>query len=626
MRKIALFCIAVCTLLMINVKLSSAMYIHWQNDKVGINIYQEHTKLDSSVKSQKLLVSFKMFNGWHISWDNPGDAGTPTEFQWNVPTGFDIKKITSSTPEKFIFGNIISQYGYGKEAFYLFELNVSNLSENTENIGLTISWVACKDICEPEQADFIIEIPGKETIREISPTWHETYKTALKTFPLKTAKPAFAENRNYNLTLLFPDIDFNPNTDDVYFIPRQKNIFSAASLQTAIPSKDNKLEMLIDAEDEYFIPQSGILVYGNKALAYDILPMNVYESSNNISVWYILLLAFAGGMLLNLMPCVFPILSIKALSLIHNTTKENHWQNALLYVLGVVLCFGLVAGILYTLRNQGENLGWGFQLQSPWFVGAMLVLFIIISLMMFGIIKLSSEVLNKINRVSELNSFLTGFFAVLIASPCTGPFMGLAVGYALFQPAATYFPIFLSLGLGYALPFALIELYPKAIRKIMPKPGKWMEIFYKILAVPVFLTCIWLAWVLYNQLSEQKALKINNEIWQNYSQEQVQNMLDSNQPVFIDFTAKWCLTCLLNEKTTLDTEQFKQFAKQHNIALFKADWTAQDETITEALKQYGRSGVPLYVLYLGSGNDFVILPQILTFKAIQEAFERDSAD
>lgn len=604
--------------LMINIKLSSAAYVHWQNDKVGINIYTKYSAVNHQDQTQQILVDFKLFNGWHISWDNPGDAGTPTEFSWNTSPDISVVKTDSSVPEKFIFGGIVSQYGYGKQAFYLFDVNTSNGFNSTENLGLKITWVACKDICEPEEADFVLSLPETTKNAEINSSWNEAYAKAKKTFPIPVSDPAFAENRDYVVKMLFPKLHFDINTTPVYFIPEQRGIFSAASSQSQYSGQNNQLELVVDAEDEYFIPKSGILVYGKQAFKYHILPLSVYENNVNTSLGYILLLAFVGGLLLNLMPCVFPILSLKALSLMHNATKQHHLQNAIMYVSGVLSCFSLVAGLLYFLRSQGANIGWGFQLQSSWFVAAMLCLFLFISCMMLGIVRISPKLLNKINHLSELNSFFTGFFAVLIASPCTGPFMGLAIGYTLFQPIETYFPIFLSLGLGYALPFALIELSPQAIKKCLPKPGKWMDVIHKVLALPIILTSIWLMWVLYHQThNEASAISVDN-MWKPYNQAQVQNLINNHQPVFIDFTAKWCLTCLLNEKTTLNTEKFYTFAQKNNISLFKVDWTTRDENVTTLLKQYGRNGVPLYVFYSGNNNDFIILPQLLTFDTLKD--------
>lgn len=619
MRKIILFAITFLILLTAFVGNASAMYARWQNDKLAIEVYPQYLEVNPQTARQQILVKFKLNDGWHISWENPGDAGIPTQFNWTLPDNLTVKQLNSSVPQKFVFAGIVTQYGYGDEAYYLFEVfaNKTN-SYLPSELKLKINWAVCKDICEPQEAEFTILMPksGKHNIT--NPNWNNFYNTAYKTFPQRMSRPAFAEYQNNRLRILFLEPEFNLETQPFYFMPRQRSLFAADAPQHKSLSPDNKLELFIESEDEHFVLQNGLLIYGSKAYEYDIRPMIVYENGLGHGLWYVMLLAFAGGLPLNLMPCVFPVLSLKALSLIHNTDKQNHLKNALLYTLGVLSCFAIVSAILYILRFEGENIGWGFQLQSPWFVGSMLILFIIICLMMCNVIGLSSKILNRLNRLSELNSFLTGFFAVLIASPCTGPFMGAAVGYALFQPAVTYFPIFLSLGLGYALPFALIEMYPQAVKKIMPRPGKWMDVLHKILIIPIVLTCLWLAWVLFNQLHNTATDVTDSDIWQPYNQQQVQNLIDDGQSVFVDFTAKWCLTCLVNEKTTLNTEQFKNWAIQNRVHLFKADWTSKDKDITEALKRYGRNGVPLYIFYSAQDGDLTILPQILTFKMLKD--------
>ena len=352
------------------------------------------------------------------------------------------------------------------------------------------------------------------------------------------------------------------------------------------------------------------MFYNGKAMKYNVLPMSLYQQSGNI---YILLLAFLGGLILNFMPCVFPILSLKAVSLTKSTTESKHFKNGILYLAGVLCCFALIAALLYLLRYGGYEVGWGFQLQSPIFVGIMLALFGILGLMMLDVIKWrdNSPILNLMNRLSGINSFLTGFFAVLIASPCTGPFMGAAIGYALLQPQAHYFAIFLSLGLGYALPFTLLEIFPNILKHILPKSGHWTTVLKKILALPILLTAVWLGWILYHQLKTADTAPVNS-VWMPYNHEQAQQLIADGKPVFIDFTAKWCITCLMNEKTSLDTENFETLARRHNINLFKADWTNRNEQIGTVIKQYGRSGVPLYVYYPPHKQNLVILPQILT--------------
>lgn len=330
-------------------------------------------------------------------------------------------------------------------------------------------------------------------------------------------------------------------------------------------------------------------------------------------VW-ILLFAFAGGVIMNAMPCVFPILAIKVIALAQSSyNRRKNRLEALFYTLGVVLCFMTVATILLWLRLQGEHIGWGFQLQSPWFVGIMAAVFGLIGLLLLDIITFKNPLANQIGKMSFsgqlLNSFMTGLLAVLVASPCTAPFMGIAIGYTLSAPIYMYYPVFLALSLGYALPFALADMFPKAIHKILPRPGKWMLILKRFFALPVFLTMIWLLWVLHGQLTPQNQ---NGATWHKYSPESVAAAVEQHQPVLIDFTAKWCLTCLLNKRSTLDTVEFAALARQHQLLLLRADWTNNDPQIGQALEYYGRNSIPLYVYYDGKSAEYKLLPQLLT--------------
>ena len=326
-----------------------------------------------------------------------------------------------------------------------------------------------------------------------------------------------------------------------------------------------------------------------------------------------LCLAFFGGIILNLMPCIFPVLSLKILSLI-KTDKKSRQTEAVFYTFGVILSMLILAGILFGLRKFNSFTSWGFQMQSPWFVGGMLFLFIILSLLMLDIITLNNNFLSKLAalrlKTPKANAFLTGLLAVLIASPCSAPFMGAAIGFALVSPIYIYFPIFFCLGLGYALPFAILAAYPETLKRILPKPGAWMNKFKKILSIPLILTCFWLTWVLAAQLDLIPSGK--NLKWKPYSSDILNRALNEKRPVFIDFTAKWCLTCLMNKQTTLESDTFAKAVKQKNILLLRADATHHDKTVADALNFYGRSSVPLYIYYDGQSEDYIILPQILT--------------
>ena len=316
------------------------------------------------------------------------------------------------------------------------------------------------------------------------------------------------------------------------------------------------------------------------------------------------------------MPCVLPILSLKALYILKHNTKSIY--SGLSYLFGVISSFLLLSTILFYLKLKGEELGWGFQLQSPTFNVFRLLFFFVIFLLMADFIHISDRWSDKLSKLSNNQSFLTGFFAVIIACPCTGPFMGATIGYAITQPAIIYFSIFLFLGLGYALPFVLIEAFPHIFVKFLPKPGRWMLTLKHFFAIPIALTCLWLGWVIFNQLSFKAPADV---VWEQYSQESIDKAIKDNEPVFINFTAKWCLICLLNDKTTLATDEFTKIAKEKKLRLFKADWTNRNKEISEALALYGRNSIPLYVYYPANSNSFIILPQILTSKTLYESIK-----
>ncbi len=346
------------------------------------------------------------------------------------------------------------------------------------------------------------------------------------------------------------------------------------------------------------------------------------ESSEETVLWLMLVLAFVGGIVMNAMPCVFPVLTLKLISLTQGTQNIKKSRiDALFYALGVVICFLLIALMLWWLRKSGELIGWGFQLQSPWFVGCMAFLFIIIALMLLDCIALNIPWLNNLQsaKISTSGSFATGLLAVLIASPCTAPFMAAAVGYALAAPIDEYFQIFFALALGYAMPFVLVGSFPQLLKKVLPKPGRWMLVLKKIFAIPMFLTALWLFWVLYHQMLPSKEASVN---WQNYNKQKVEVLVEQQKPVFIDFTAKWCLTCMLNKKTTLQTSEFAKLAEELKLNLFVADWTNNEKEVSEALNFYGRNSVPLYVFYDGTNFDYIILPQILSVGIIREEIQK----
>ncbi|MBR6327279.1 MAG: thioredoxin family protein [Alphaproteobacteria bacterium] len=545
---------------------------YFENDKLSLDI--------GLTMNNQMLACFNLKDGWHISYQNAGDAGVPTSFEFE---NMSADLLNQSAPEKFLYEDIITQYGYGKAACYLFAY-----SDISDNAAIRISWTACKDYCEPEEVEVLFS-----KLLEISP---QNYQQALLTFPLPFKEKVFISQSGQDLILTTKA----QLPDDTYFIPTQ-HVFNADAEQI-LRFEHGKSLLNIRTDGIDAIPQSGLFISQNGSYTFDITP----KKPNLI---FILLTAFCAGLLLNLMPCVFPVLSLKAIQMVNDSRfKKGSYFRALFYTLGVVASFLLIAGILYILKSTGAALGWGFQLQSPAFVVFMMILFGIILLQSLELIHFHLPFGAKIHKVSSLNSFLTGFFAVLIASPCTGPFMGAAVGYALFERAAVYFPVFLFLSLGYALPFAALEMFPFIVKKLLPKPGRWMRRVKYILSVPIVLTLIWLLWVLCYQIFDHT----HTDAWSPYREDDIEAAIAQGDPVFIDFSAKWCLTCLVNEHTVLNSDEFLEFARRNDIKLFKADWTNKDSHIFEALKKYGRSSIPLYVFYAKDTPQYVILPTILT--------------
>ena len=543
----------------------------WQNEQI---------KIDAFTNENEVLIKLTPLNGGHILWDNPGDIGTPTTFQWSIPA----TRLNESVPQKFEFEDIFGQYGYEKPAYYLFDV------QNWDGATVHISWTICQEECFPQSVSLKIRKNPNQS----------AFEEAQQTFPLKSKQKIAARMEKGALVLTLPQ---PINAADVSFAPLARDVISPL---TKAEIKQNG-DLYFEAQENATLPSGGLLWLNQKAYRVELEPQTEDEP------WFLIfLLSFLGGMVLNFMPCVFPVLSLKALALVHNPKPKSH---ALQYLSGVLCCFGLMACLLIALRQSGVALGWGFQLQSPVFVSIMLGIFIFVCLLMLGIIKIKGRLQGFLERFSAANSFLTGLVSVLIASPCSGPLLGATVGYALLSAPQACLPIFLTMGLGYALPFTLMEAYPHVISRFLPAPGKWMQTLSRILAVPVFLTCLWLAWLLAHLLwlGGSKA----ESVWQPYDKARIENLLAENKPVFIDFGAKWCLTCLINEKAVLDMPEFQERAKACGISLFKADWTNQSKDITQALASYARASVPLYVYY-PAGKNYEIWPQILTTNIVKE--------
>lgn len=402
------------------------------------------------------------------------------------------------------------------------------------------------------------------------------------------------------------------------------------------------------------------------------------DKTSGPSLIYYLLFATVGGLILNLMPCVFPVLSLKVLSFSGQADQQQQLRkHAWVYTLGVVLSFILIAAIMLVLRSTGEAIGWGFQLQNALFIGALTYLFFLMGLSLMGYVEFGGRLMgagqNLAAKKGYSGSFFTGALAVVVASPCTAPFMSTALGYAISQPAIIALSIFAALGFGMAFPFLLFSYIPSLANRL-PKPGAWMDSFKRLLAFPMFATAIWLLWVagqqtqnqsttslllgclclalaiLFKQEPAKKAIwrtsktiasivslslavmllfqsddKQQQADWVDYSETKLSELRQQKQAVFVNITADWCITCLMNEKVTLSKPSIKQAFKDNKIIYMKGDWTNYDENITALLSKYQRSGIPLYIYYPADGSQEILLPQILKADDVLNIISKNSS-
>lgn len=601
-----------------------------ETDKVTVSVITSSEEVNPT-QDIDVLIRLQMHDDWHTYWSNPGDAGLATRVKWQLPKGYAVDEPVLSRPRKFMFDGLV-QYGYDDVAYLRTKIKPrpENLPDGSRKyFSAAVSWLACKDVCVPEtvKLDFVLPVTSKPA--KIAPEWLAEDAAASTRFAQRPDWKAVYEVKAGKRLLINIDshgLELVKNVKKILFIPHQKDIIANMAAQKAGYDGNGRLSLEIPLENDNFAEISGVLLLedanGDKGYELTLQAGKQLENYKPVNyedrdLWLIMLMAFFGGLILNLMPCIFPILTIKVISLAQSPyNKYKARVESLLYFLGVVFSFFLIATILIWLRSTGEQIGWGFQLQSPIFVSIMIVIFAIIFLMLLDIVNLRNPFANRVGRISfkrqKINAFLTGFFAVLIASPCTGPFMGIAIGYTLAKPIYVYYPVFLALSIGYALPFTLAGLFPKFIHRLLPKPGKWMDILKKIFAIPVFLTIMWLFWVLFSQVEANRRVKVREVLWRPYNRETVAQLVASDERIFINFTAKWCITCLANEKIALQSKEFEHLIRTKKIQAFKADWTSRSAEISQSLADYGRNSIPLYVYYDGQDGNYVILPQLLT--------------
>jgi len=589
-----------------------------KTDHVAAELVAERT---AAMPGTTLTVGLRLriIPHWHTYWRNPGDSGEPTALEWRLPAGWSAGPIQWPAPRRLPAGPLMN-FGYEDEVLHLVDIAVPPNAAGVPAVATGVAkleaharWLVCNpERCIPEEGDVAIELPvGAGEPSAAAPAIART-RAAL---PVHARGMRFAATRSEAGVEL--EIDPPPGTA-TYFPFEQGKIHNAGwQVLDGMVLKIPKSPQPVGA----FTRVAGLLVTDKQAVEIDV-PVT-FGAGKLPGLAIAALFAFAGGLILNLMPCVLPVLSIKILGFAARAGGDGPDKvramrvHGALYALGVVLSFLLLAALLELLKSLGNEVGWGFQLQSPVFVALLLALFFALALNLSGFFEfsfvLSSELKSK-NKHAD--AFLTGVLAVAVASPCTAPFMGAALGYALAGGAAEALAVFTALGAGMALPYLLLAWNPGWLRWL-PKPGAWMIRFKQLLAVPLYATVLWLGWV----FALQSGLLASSSGWEKFSVEKIRQYEKQGRPVFVDYTAAWCVTCQVNKQLVLSRPDVEEALRGSGMALLRADWTRRDEEITRALAALGRKGVPVYAIYR-PGRATELLPELLTRDTVFAALKQ----
>jgi thiol:disulfide interchange protein DsbD len=539
-------------------------------------------------------------------------------------------------------------FGYEGDVVFPFKV-FRAIDSDLSSITVDFNFLICADICIPEKASLTLDLS--------SAIPNFLVDEAIKNLPTDFVQTqSVIEGDNLKIT-------FNSSQpiNSAYFFPRQDNLFAYTPTQQLTSLGDNAYEVAIPVLSNEVDSFSGILSINGEGFQIE----EKLKSSSSMSLWQAILFALIGGLILNLMPCVFPVISLKVLSFVSMGGDDNRKirNHALSFVGGVMSTFLSIATALIIIRSSGSMIGWGYQLQSPVVVGILTLIMLGIGLILLTNINFAAGLTTLGSSVQSRNdysgSFFTGVLAVVVASPCTAPFMGAAIGYALLQPSFATLPIFLALGLGFAGPYLLLALKPDWI-SALPKPGAWMETLKQFFAFPMIATALWLMWVFMVQTSGDAlilllllglilgiaiwmiatfkgrwkwigmlatilaAAQIFNNLPENTnglvtdsSAEQWSLAIESDlqaqdRAYLINFTAAWCITCQTNEKTAFARDKVKEYLSDQSITYVKADWTNRNEEIAIGLARYERTGIPLYIFWKPGMLESKILPAVLT--------------
>jgi thiol:disulfide interchange protein DsbD len=673
-----------------------------------------------------VALHFTVEKEWHAYWKNPGSAGMPPQVEWSLTSGFKVEQLLWPTPKRFLVGNLPS-FGYEKEFVLLAQIRApEGYTEKELTIAADLRWVVCNDSnCLPGDAQLQLRLPLEKRPPEPNQGTAPLFTAARAQLPKQITAEAERKEGLIQLTFQAPEAMDKTEITAADFISEHPHAFNEEqeALLRKAADPQQKYTLLLK-EEQALSSIKGVLVLqtsqGAHAFALDMPIAGTPASSEEIvfaggresldeglpledpsafegGFAWALLFAFIGGLILNLMPCVLPVISFKILSFV-KLAGENRkliFQHGLAFSSGVILSFWVLAGALILLQAYGRSVGWGFQLQEPLFVAVLAAFLFLFSLSLFGLFELGTGLISAGSQTQQAarqrsalaGSFLSGVLATVVATPCTGPFLGSAVGFAFTLPPLLTLLIFTSIGIGMTAPYLALAAFPSTLR-FLPKAGPWMVTFKEIMGFLLMASVLWLVWVFSAQTNmiainlllaaflllaaagwiygrwctplKKKTTRLvglcaalicltagvyavtlaaspaaeaagnarsGTEMaladgWEPFSAERVAELRQKGIPVFIDFTAKWCLICQANHLVLSKAENSKLFDKL-GVVKMKADWTKKDKAITEALRQFGRNSVPLYVLYTPHTDAKPhILPQVLTSDTVQAELKK----
>jgi len=644
-------------------------------------------------------LRLRMVPNWHTYWKFPGDAGIPTEIKWKLPEGWKAGEIQWPIPLKLVEPGDIHIYGYHDEVLLLQEITPpASLTASTVELPAEATWLVCEKICIPGSANVQLSLPvAKENAVANDEIFARSRRSLPQAWPdKKIAQPKWSREGS-ELRLIvesaalaqYPSAQFFP-------LPEAKVVVGHPRVERADNSKIT-FHVPIETSDATVSSLDGIIAFGQEdnsanrnawsLTSADLSAASTTSLSEGLAKF--LLFGFLGGFILNLMPCVLPVISLKIFGFIQHAgqSRRRILRSGLAFVAGIFAWFIGLALVLIGLKSAGREITWAFQFTNPYFVVVMSAVVLVFALNLFGVFEISLPqfanrgLLGVTAREGDAGSFFQGVFATVLATPCTAPFLGTALGFAFTQSSATIFVMFLAIAAGMGSPYVLLSAQPAWLR-LIPKPGAWMEHVKQFMGFLLLATLLFLLWVLgaergveaiiwtscfllvlsvacwikgvfivptastasrsvsfvialglvlasgYYFIGEKfaAARTVTAETqtkggWQPFTPQLLESELRQGRAVFVDFTAAWCLTCKFNEASVLESSAVRDAFQRHGIVKIKADWTNADPAITKILKQFGRPGVPMYVLYPGKNAEPILFPELLTQKLILEKFE-----